>query len=115
MQKHVWQTRLPFKISTTCSKHPRPICKPRGKNSTAAWPKRTRRAAEADRRAAEADRSMEELRRIVANASREVGRWGDRWGTRLWRIWWSQRYCVCFQERGIEISRTVSAGKVNPS
>ena len=69
-----------------------------------------RRMAEADRRAAEADRSMEELRRIVANASREVGRWGDRWGTFVENMV-EPAVLRLFQERGIEISRTFRRAK----
>jgi hypothetical protein len=58
--------------------------------------------AEADRRAAETERSMEELRRIVANASREVGRLGDRWGLFVENMV-APAVLRLFQERGIEI------------
>jgi hypothetical protein len=61
--------------------------------------------AEADRRAAEAERSMEELRRIVANTSREVGRLGDRWGLFVENLV-APAVLRLFQERGIAIQRT---------
>jgi hypothetical protein len=68
-----------------------------------------RRAAEADRRAAEAkaeaDRRMERLEELSANASREVGRLGDRWGTFVENMV-EPAVLRLFQERGIEISRT---------
>jgi hypothetical protein len=69
-----------------------------------------RRAAEADRRAAEADRSMEELRQIVANASREVGRLGDRWGTFVENLV-EPAVLRLFQERGIDIQTTYRRAK----
>jgi hypothetical protein len=57
---------------------------------------------EFDRRMAAADRSMEELRQTVANASREVGRLGDRWGTFVENLV-EPAVLRLFQERGIEI------------
>lgn len=58
--------------------------------------------AEADRRAAEVERSMEELRRIVANTSKEVGRLGDRWGLFVENLV-APAVLRLFQERGINI------------
>jgi hypothetical protein len=73
-----------------------------------------RRAAEADRRAAEAkaeaDRRMERLEELSANASREVGRLGDRWGTFVENMV-EPAVLRLFQERGIEISRTFRRAK----
>ena len=66
--------------------------------------------AEADRRAAEADRSMEELRRLVANTSREVSRLGDRWGLFVENLV-APAVQRLFQERGIDIQQTYRRAK----
>lgn len=60
---------------------------------------------EFDRRAAEAERSMEELRLIVANTSREVGRLGDRWGLFVENLV-APAALRLFQERDIHVHHT---------
>jgi hypothetical protein len=59
---------------------------------------------------AEADRRMERLEQLAANASREVGRLGDRWGTFVENMV-EPAVLRLFQERGIEISRTFRRAK----
>jgi hypothetical protein len=54
---------------------------------------------------AETDRSMAELRQIAANASREVGRLGERWGTFVENMV-EPAVLRLFQERGVGISHT---------
>jgi hypothetical protein len=68
--------------------------------------------AEADRRAAAAERSMEELKRVVANTSREVARLGDRWGLFVENLV-APAVLRLFQERGIEIQYTFRRAKSN--
>lgn len=65
---------------------------------------------EFDRRMAAADRSMEELRQTVANASRKVGRLGDRWGTFVENLV-EPAVLRLFQERGIDIQTTYRRAK----
>jgi hypothetical protein len=82
--------------------------------------------AEFDRRMAAADRPLKltvvrlkltawkNSGRIVANASREVGRLGDRWGTFVENLV-EPAVLRLFQERGIDIQTTLPSGEVNPS
>ena len=59
----------------------------------------------AERRAAEADRSMEELKKVVANTSREVGKLTTRWGQFVENLV-EPGVVRLFQARGIAVKET---------
>jgi len=61
-----------------------------------------RRTAEANRRMAEADRRMDRLERLAANANREVGSLGDRWGLFVENMV-APAVLQLFRDRGIDI------------
>ncbi len=60
---------------------------------------------EADRRAAKADRTMEELKKVVANTSREVGNLTSRWGQFVENLV-EPGVVRLFQSRGIAVKET---------